>query len=111
MGMVRFGVCKTLDDAATELIRQSLEGVTSMSAKSDILTPWKEQDRRNREVYSASGIADPAIRKGIYHRTAIPKEEPGSHRNSRDGVTRGSRTGTLADFVDSQHREGESRLG
>lgn len=68
MGQLHFGVHQQLEDAATEIIRKSLEGVTSMSAKSDILTPWKEQDRKRREVYSGEGVPDGALRRGMYHR-------------------------------------------
>jgi hypothetical protein len=82
MGQLHFGVHPTLDDAATELIRQSLEGVTSMAEKSDILTPWKEVDRRRREVYAESGVPDGALRRGMYHR-AWNRAKP--HLNSREG--------------------------
>jgi hypothetical protein len=68
MGQLHSGVHQPLDDAATELIRKDLEGVTSMSAKSDVLTPWKEMDRRRREVYTESGTPDAASRRGMYHR-------------------------------------------
>jgi len=96
MGILKFGVHHEMEKAANELIRASLEGVTSMSAKSDILTPWKEQDRRNREVYAASGTPDPAILKGMYNRSWNSKD---THLNSRDGIARGSRTGSLSDHV------------
>lgn len=79
---LRHGTCKELEGAADELIRQSLEGVTSRSAKSDILTPWKQQDRWDHEVYPAAGTADPAVRKGIFGR-AWNSRYP--HLNSRDG--------------------------
>lgn len=102
MGFVRHGVHKELEAAADELIRESLEGVTSMEAKKDILTPWKEQDRRNREVYSASGVPDAALRKGMYHRAWNSRD---THLNSREGIARGSRTGSLSDFVDNQKSE------
>lgn len=82
MGQLHFGIHQQLEDAATELIRKSLEGVTSMSAKSDILTPWKEQDRRRREVYTESGVPDGALRRGMYHR-AWNSRRP--HLNSVDG--------------------------
>lgn len=85
MGQLHSGVHQQLDDAATELIRKSLEGVTSMSAKSDILTPWKDQDRKRREVYSAEGVPDGALRRGMYHR-AWNSMYP--HLNSPDGVAR-----------------------
>jgi hypothetical protein len=96
MGFVRTGVHRELEAAATELIRASLEGVTSMAAKSDILTPWKEQDRRGREVYCEAGVPDAAVRRGMYHRAWNSRD---AHLNSRDGLTRGNRTGSMADFA------------
>jgi hypothetical protein len=95
-GIIRFGVHKPLEDVANEMIRKSLEGVTSMAEKSDILTPWKEQDRRNREVYNAIGVPDPSTRKGLYHRV---RNAGYDHLNSRDGIVRGHRTQSLSDFV------------
>jgi hypothetical protein len=85
MGQLHFGVHQQLEDAATEIIRKSLEGVTSMSAKSDILTPWKEQDRKRREVYTLEGVPDGALRRGMYHR-AWNSTYP--HLNSADGKVR-----------------------
>jgi len=85
MGQLHSGVHQQLDDAATELIRQSLEGVTSMSEKSDILTPWKDADRKRREVYSEEGIPDGALRRGMYHR-AWNSLYP--HLNGADGKVR-----------------------
>lgn len=82
MGQLHSGVHQQLEDAANELIRKSLEGVTSMSAKSDILTPWKEADRKRREVYTEAGIPDGALRRGMYHR-AWNSRHP--HLNSVDG--------------------------
>jgi hypothetical protein len=82
MGQLHSGIHPQLEDAATELLRKSLEGVTSMSEKSDILTPWKEMDRRRREVYMAEGVPDAALRRGMYHR-AWNSQFP--HLNSTDG--------------------------
>lgn len=82
MGQLHSGVHQPLDDAATELIRQSLEGVTSMSEKSDVLTPWKEMDRKRREVYTEDGVPDGAVRRGMYHR-AWNSNSP--HLNSVEG--------------------------
>lgn len=107
-GIIRFGVHKPLEDAATELIRQSLEGVTSMEAKRDILTPWKEKDRRDREVYSSSGVPDAATRSGMYNRAWNPVH---THLNSRDGIARGSRFGTLKEFVDEHQQDLGGHLG
>lgn len=103
-GIIRFGVHRPLEDAATELIRKSLEGVTSMTEKRDILTPWKEKDRRDREVYSSAGVPDAATRSGMYHRAWNSRD---THLNSRDGIARGSRFGTLKSFVDT-HKDGSS---
>jgi hypothetical protein len=75
-------VCHELEDKADELIRSSLKGVTSREAKSDILTAWKLEDRYNHEVYTAAGVADPAVRRGIYGRAWNRKHQ---HLNSRDG--------------------------
>lgn len=82
MGQLHSGVHPTLDDAATELIREDLEGVTSMALKSDVLTPWKEMDRRRREVFTEAGVPDGAVRRGMYHR-AWNSTRP--HLNSVEG--------------------------
>jgi hypothetical protein len=90
------------------LLRRSLEGITSHAAKSDILTPWKETERRRREVYVADGVPDPAVRKGMFHRVLNPARP---ELNSRDGIAqarrgdsrRGGIGGTLATFMDEQH--------
>jgi hypothetical protein len=83
MDKVHSGIHPTLEQAANELIFGSIKGITSQSAKADILTPWKEQDRRNREVLTASGAPDASIRRGMYHRAAN-KALP--HLNSREGI-------------------------
>ncbi len=97
----RYGVHKPLEDEANRLIRESLVGVTSQAEKKDILTPWKEKDRRDREVYTASGTPDSATRSGMYHRShnsSMP------HLNSRDGTAfRGRRTpSSMSTFVEEQ---------
>lgn len=83
MDKVHCGIHPTLEAAANELIFDSIRGITSQKEKSDILTPWKEQDRRNREVLTASGSPDSAIRRGMYHRAAN-KTKP--QLNSREGI-------------------------
>ena len=100
MSNPRFGIHPLLEAEANRLIKESMAGVTSQAAKSDILTPWKEKDRRDREVYAESGAPDAAVRKGMYHRAYNPVA---SHLNSRDGVVRGRRTFTaLHTFVREQ---------
>lgn len=104
MSNPRRGVHPQLEAQADRLIRESLKGVTKHSEKSDILTPWKEQDRRNREVYVESGTPDPTARRGMFHR-AWNSARP--DLNSREGMSRGGgRTanpgGSLSSFIESQ---------
>jgi len=89
MSIPKHGVYRPLEDEADRLLKESMRGVTSQSAKSDILTPWKERDRLSREVYSSEGVVDAATRRGMYGRAYNPASP---HLNSRDGHTRGSRT-------------------
>jgi hypothetical protein len=79
---LRNGTCRELEDQADALLWESLKGVTSREAKSDVLTPWKQQDRWDHEVYTGTGFADPAVRKGVFSRARNPKDP---HLNSRDG--------------------------
>lgn len=74
-----------LEEEANRLIRESLKGVTSHAAKSDVLTAWKEQDRRSHEVYVSEGVPDPAVRRGMFHRALNPTRP---ELNSRDGYAR-----------------------
>lgn len=82
MGQLHYGTHQQLEDAATEILRRSLEGVKSMKEKSDILTPWKAMARLSREVYCAEGVPDGALRRGMYHR-AWNSRSP--HLNSMEG--------------------------
>jgi hypothetical protein len=79
---LRNGVCHALEDVADALLAASLKGVTSRSAKSDVLTPWKLEDRAKREILTSTGYADPSVRRGMYRRAWNPRH---SHLNSRDG--------------------------
>lgn len=84
-GMIlRTGVHREMEEAANELLRQHLSGITKHSDKSDILTPWKEQARRSREVYSSNGAPDGSLRKGIFGRALNPVQ---SHLNSVEAMT------------------------
>jgi len=73
-----------LEDAANALLYPALASITRHADKSDILTPWKEHDRRKREIYVTSGTPDPALRRGIFTRAAN-SEHP--HLNSVEGMT------------------------
>ena len=101
---LRRGVHANLEAEANRLIKESLAGVTSHSAKSDILTPWKETERHRREVYVADGVPDAATRRGMFYRSINPARP---ELNSRDGIARPrSRTGSsLQGFVDMDRRE------
>lgn len=99
MSIMRHGIHPELEAIADKLIKDSLVGVTKYSEKSDILTPWKENMRRKREVLTASGTPDASIRQGMYHRklnTTRPE------LNSRLGIAQARSTsigGTLSGFV------------
>lgn len=93
MATVRCGIHAPLEQAANELIFGSLKGVTSQEAKADILTPWKENDRKSKEVLTSSGFPDAKIRRGMYHR-AINRTKP--YLNSREGIAPAFRTLTIA---------------
>ena len=84
-GRQKFGTFALVEDVADELIRKSLIGVTRYKDKADILTPWKQDMRQRREVYTADGVADARVRRGMYHR-ALNSANP--ELNARDGVYR-----------------------
>lgn len=95
---MRYGVHRPLEDEANRLIRESLKGVTRHSDKSDILTPWKEQERLRREIKVASGTPDQSTRKGMFHRAINPTRP---ELNSREGIARArSISGSLATFME-----------
>ena len=97
MGTLRYGVHRPLEDEADRIIATGLKGVTKHSDKSDILTPWKADDRKRREVYSSSGVPDRSVRQGMFHRAWNPHQR---HLNSRDGLARHSGQGIPNDVVD-----------
>ena len=103
MGRMKFGVHIALEEEANAILARSMAGITRQADKSDVLTPWKEQNRRRREVYVASGTPDPAVRQGMYNRRSNPSMP---HLNSRDGFFQAPRRGSdqparssLAEFV------------
>jgi hypothetical protein len=93
---LRNGVSRPLEEYADWLIAESLRGVTSRSAKSDILTKWKEEDRQRREILTSTGFADPAVRRGMFRRTWNSRH---SHLNSRDGYYPARRIPDSPDFA------------
>lgn len=93
MGRMRYGTNPLLEGEANRLIRESLKGVTKHCEKADILTPWKEAERRRREVYPVDGVADSALRRGMFHRVANTSSP---HLNSREGVAPPLRGGSAA---------------
>ena len=98
----KFGIDEELEDAADELIRRSLEGVTSHEAKKDILTPAKARVRRQRGIQTGGtrrveenvnsellGQPDKAMRLGMFGRvTNLSRPD----LNSRDGLAPPHRT-------------------
>lgn len=97
---MRYGTHALLEAEADRLLKASMAGITKHSSKADILTPWKEADRKRREIYVPSGTPDPAHRQGMFHR-ALNRDRP--HLNGRDGFRMpASRdiSGSLKTFVD-----------
>lgn len=82
MNEIRSGIFLPLEQAADELIFGALAKITKQSEKRDILTPWKDADRRRKEVMASGGTVDPAVRRGMYGRAANPWKP---YLNSRDG--------------------------
>ncbi len=81
---LRHGVHQVLEDAADELLREDLRRHTR-HVDNDILTPWKEANRRKKEIYVTSGTPDPAVRRGCFYRVINPSRP---ELNSRDGFAR-----------------------
>lgn len=83
---VKSGINELLEAEADALIFGSLKDVTSREAKSDILTPWKEKNRKSREILSKTGHPiDGSLRRGMFHREYNRVQ---THLNSYDGPTR-----------------------
>lgn len=100
MSRMRYGRYSPLEDEADRLIKESLKGVTSHEAKSDILTPWKQAERLRREVYVQQGFPDVSVRKGMFNRVAN-KGNPSL--NSRDGLARSNRTSSATSIYIAEH--------
>jgi hypothetical protein len=88
VGRIHYGRHAMLEDEADRLIKASLSGVTKQA---DILTPWKQQERLRREVYTQQGFPDESVRKGMFGRVAN-RSRP--DLNSRDGRARNNRMST-----------------
>jgi len=98
MERVHYGVHAELEAAADEILRQAVATVPR-SQKMDVLTPWKERDRLSKEVYTAEGVPDPAVRSGMYNRVWNPRN---THLNSRDGHTQARRTDEISVYLSEE---------
>jgi hypothetical protein len=85
---IRRGVHLPLEEAADQIIKESLANTTRHADKADILTPWKLRDRLSREVYVASGTPEAHLRRGHFGRVYNPRYP---HLNSQDGTGTGGR--------------------
>jgi len=101
---LRYGVHRVVEEEADALIYGAVRKIKKHS-ENDILTPWKEKDRRSHEIYVPSGVPDAANRQGIYHRS-INSSRP--DLNSREGVARGLHSRTPK--VPEQRYTGPSQL-
>lgn len=69
-----------MEDAANNLL-QRVWSKQNRVEKSDVLTPWKERERRRHELFVAE--PDPAVRQGMFGRAYNPAAP---HLNSTLGV-------------------------
>lgn len=90
---VRYGTCAQLEEHATALLLASIEGATR-AEKSDIITPWKENNLKRREIFTTFGVPDPAVRKGQFSKSYNPAKPD---LNSREGATPPPRRGGYLD--------------
>ena len=88
----RYGRHSLVEDVADEIIRRALLGVTRYCDKDDILTPWKADCRARREILNNTGVADPAVRRGMYHRALNPMKK---ELNSRLGIAQARSSGSI----------------
>lgn len=82
---VRQGVDPDLEAAADALIKRSFEEEPDPEGKGMILTRWMQIARYRREVYTADGAPDAAVRRGIYTRVLNPTHP---HLNAVEGISR-----------------------
>lgn len=93
MGRIHYGRHAPLEDAADEILSQAL-GPLPATQKTDILTPWKEKQRRKHEVYTNEGVPT-ATYEGNFHRVYNARHP---HLNNVAGrVPRGLRSRTVDD--------------
>lgn len=85
---LRNGTHLLLEEAADELLRESMRGVKH--ADHDILTRWKLADRRRHEMYVDSGMPDAGLRRGNFWRCYNPASP---NLNSREGPMQARRRG------------------
>ena len=102
---MRYGIHRPLEEEADALIYGQVRKIKKHS-ENDILTPWKEKDRRKHEIYVPSGTPDPASRLGIYHRSLNPARPD---LDAREGVARyGSRRVPRSNQDDRVEHHGDS---
>lgn len=96
--VMHHGTNRVLEDEANRILKESLRGVTRYQDKSDILTPWKEKMRSQREILTSSGFPESSMRQGMFNRRHNPARPD---LNSRDGIaqTRGRGLERLQTFV------------
>ncbi|MEU6362232.1 DUF7236 family protein [Streptomyces albidoflavus] len=88
MSRLRHGIDPVLEEEADALIKASFQDNPDPQAKGLILTKYMMQSRVRREVYTAEGTPDGAVRRGSFGR-AINRAYP--HLNATEGVARPAR--------------------
>lgn len=82
-GRIRSGVDAELEAEADRIIKESFLAQPDPAEKSLILTPWMLATRLRREVYTAEGTPDGAVRRGLFHRA---RNTVHRHLNAVEGV-------------------------
>lgn len=82
---VRHGVDLELEAEADRILKESFLEQPDPEEKSKILTKYMLQNRLKREVYTADGTPDGAVRRGTFTRALNPQYP---HLNAIEGVAR-----------------------
>lgn len=109
MARMRHGVHPILEAEANRILKEGLSSVTRHQDKADILTPWKQWDRRSHEVFSPTGVVD-AQRAGVFGRAVNPtrpelnSRPSGFHAPSLNPNGTGRGEFSLAQFIE-EHKQ------
>lgn len=88
-GRIHYGRHEALESEADRILSDELRPLPA-TQKQDILTPWKERQRRSHELYVSQGVPE-AVYRGNFHRV-YNGDMP--HLNNTQGIVSVSRSRT-----------------